>query len=433
MTAFNLKSKESRASLDTKHEPYWHELDRGFHLGYRKAESGGMWYVRRYNGKGYIKRRLGHADDNRPADNINVLNFTQARKKATAYEDVIEHVEVQKHPALYSVSDAVREYLDWYKAHRKAYSRTKQIIGAHILPKLGNESVQSLTTARLSKWLQDLATSTPTSKKGHPLPPYATRTDTGDRTKGKGRIVYEYTALPYDLWTDEMKRKRKSSANRVFTILKAALNHAWRMDRVSDASAWQKVKPFHAVDAPRVAHLSEKEATALLNAASDDFRPLAKAALLTGCRYGELTRLQARHLNDGHLFIEETKTGKSRYVPLSAEGLKFFNGLAKGKGKNDLLLTHTSGEVWGQSHQIRPMREACLGAGIDPPVGFHVLRHTYATLLLRSDGTRGVSIRYVADLIGDSVATCEKHYGHVVRDDLQAEVSRKLPSFGGTS
>jgi hypothetical protein len=37
----------------------------------------------------------------------------------------------------------------------------------------------------------------------------------------------------------------------------------------------------------------------------------------------------------------------------------------------------------------------------------------------------------VAALIGDSVATCEKHYGHVIQDDLQKEVARKLPSFGG--
>lgn len=48
-----------------------------------------------------------------------------------------------------------------------------------------------------------------------------------------------------------------------------------------------------------------------------------------------------------------------------------------------------------------------------------------------SDGSQGVSIRYVAALIGDSVATCEKHYGHVIQDDLRKEVAGKLPSFGG--
>jgi len=228
-----------------------------------------------------------------------------------------------------------------------------------------------------------------------------------------------------------MQRKRKSTANRILTVLKAALNYAWREGNGGDREEWQKVKPFEDADAPKVSHLTEEQAKALLAAASKDFRSMARAALLTGCRYGELTRLKVSDLDSSQLFIEKTKTGKSRHVPLSNDGVAFFKALATGKQQNELLLTHQDGSNWDRSHQTRPMRQACEKASIDPPVGFHVLRHTYATLLLRTDGSQGVSIRYVAALIGDSVATCEKHYGHVIQDDLRKEVARKLPSFGG--
>jgi integrase len=265
----------------------------------------------------------------------------------------------------------------------------------------------------------------------NPRPPFGEKVATGELNR-VGNPVYKYREIPIEQWTEDMKRKRKSTANRVLTVLKAALNYAWRNDKVEDPGAWQKVKAFHGADAPKIKYLTEAEASKMLQAASDDFRPMAMAALLTGCRYGELCRLEAFDFANGQIFIAKEKSDKPRHVPLSDSGIAFFKALAKGKTKTDLLLTHLDGSNWDKSHQARPMRQACEKAGIDP-VGIHVLRHTYATLLLRTDGSQGVSIRYVAALIGDSVTTCEKHYGHVIQDDLQKEVARKLPSFGGVS
>jgi integrase len=236
-----------------------------------------------------------------------------------------------------------------------------------------------------------------------------------------------------------MQRKRKSSANRILTVLKAALNYAWTQGHGGDRDQWRRVKPFEKADAPRVKHLSRSEAIALIEAASDDFRPMVKAALFTGCRYGELCKLRVRHLYEKYvnkekktfLHIATSKTDKPRDVPLSPAGKEFFAELAKGRKPDAPLLTHEDGSEWGKSHQSRPMELACKAAGIEP-VGFHILRHTYATLLLKSeDGSPGMSLAYVAKAIGDSVATTAKHYAHVVEDDLQSEVERKLPSFGG--
>jgi len=432
MSRYSLKSKESRTYLKPQGAPYWQEIDTGLHLGYRKNKKGGVWCVRRrINGK-YIKKSIGDADDQLPADDIAVLSFTQARKLAEDFFEITEAAEAPKRiKGAYTIADAVTDYLDWYQLNRKAYERTNLVCKAHILPSLGQIKISQLKTRRINKWLQDIAKSPPRASGGKPKPPYATKINTGKLTKRNYNIIYKYKPLPYSEWTEEMQRKRKSTANRILTVLKAALNYAWREGNGGDREEWQKVKPFEDADAPKVSHLTEEQAKALLAAASKDFRSMARAALLTGCRYGELTRLKVSDLDSSQLFIEKTKTGKSRHVPLSNDGVAFFKALATGKQQNELLLTHQDGSNWDRSHQTRPMRQACEKASIDPPVGFHVLRHTYATLLLRTDGSQGVSIRYVAALIGDSVATCEKHYGHVIQDDLRKEVARKLPSFGG--
>ena len=83
--------------------------------------------------------------------------------------------------------------------------------------------------------------------------------------------------------TDEAIRRRRASANRVLTMLKAALNHAFDEGHVANRDAWgRKLKPFRDVDKARVRYLSVEEARRLINACDAEFRPLAQAALQTG-------------------------------------------------------------------------------------------------------------------------------------------------------
>src|SRR3974390_1972337 len=53
----------------------------------------------------------------------------------------------------------------------------------------------------------------------------------------------------------------------------------------------RKLKPFRNVDVAKVAYLTVAQAQRLINAADPDFRLLVRAALETGCRYSELTRM----------------------------------------------------------------------------------------------------------------------------------------------
>src|SRR5262249_11091739 len=114
---------------------------------------------------------------------------------------------------------------------------------------------------------------------------------------------------------EDGRRARKASANRTLTVLKAALNFAWREGKGPSGSAWRRVEPFEAVEAARVRYLTVPEAKRLLNACVAEFRPMVQAALQTGCRYGELTRLQRQDFNPeaGTLAVRKSKSGKPRH------------------------------------------------------------------------------------------------------------------------
>jgi integrase len=107
-------------------------------------------------------------------------------------------------------------------------------------------------------------------------------------------------------------------------MLKAALNHAYDEGHVASRDAWgRRLAPFEKVEAARVRYLTVAEAERLINACEPDFRALVRAALETGCRYGELVRwLEVCDFNAdaSTVAIRQSKTGKPRQVVLTAEG-----------------------------------------------------------------------------------------------------------------
>jgi integrase len=174
----------------------------------------------------------------------------------------------------------------------------------------------------------------------------------------------QYRAPPA---TDEEARRRRATANRVLTMLKAALNHAFDEGHVANRDAWRrKLKPFRGAEAARVRYLSIAEAQRLMNASDPEFRPLVQAALMTGCRYGELARLEVQDFNAeaGTIAIRRSKSGKARHVVLTDEGATFLTRLCAGRAGHELMLRHDGGSPWKKSEQGRPMREAVARAKI---------------------------------------------------------------------
>jgi integrase len=129
----------------------------------------------------------------------------------------------------------------------------------------------------------------------------------------------------------------------------------------------------------------------------------------------------------GSILVAESKSGKPRRVPVTAEGVQFFESLAAGKLPDDLLLTKADGSSWAKSEQFRRIRAACDAARISPAVNFHALRHTTASLLVE----RGTPLAFVAEILGHSdIRMVSKHYAHLAPSVVAESIRANLPSFG---
>ena len=148
----------------------------------------------------------------------------------------------------------------------------------------------------------------------------------------------------------------------------------------------------------------------------------------TGCRYGELIVLEVRDFNSdaGTLAIRQSKTGKPRHVVLSDEGQAFFRQTCAGRAGSEPMFTKENG-AWLKSHQRRPMGQAVKRAKITPPINFHGLRHTWASLAVMN----GMHLMVVARNLGHvDTRMVEKHYGHLAPSYIADAVRASAPRFG---
>lgn len=228
--------------------------------------------------------------------------------------------------------------------------------------------------------------------------------------------------------TADARRRRRSSANRILTILKAALNVAYRSEKISSDDAWRRVRPFGKTEAARLRYLSDDETRRLVNACSNKIRPLVTAALLTGARYSELTGLEVWDFDrySKTLWLRETKAGTPRAVYLEAEGVELLCSAVADKGRHDLIFPRPDGKRWGAAHQARPMLAASEAAGLEP-VGFHDLRRTFGARL----AMKGVPIAVIGEALGHSdERITRKHYAHLAPSYVADTIRNAVTGLG---
>jgi integrase len=411
-TVHNAKidSRSARAKLSANKSAYWTSLAPGCALGYRKGAKGGVWLAKIVKEDFRKEKTIGPADDAFDADGVTALSYADAQEKARQW--ISAQAKNQANGGLpetgpYTVSDAVGDYIADYKRRGgKALQETRQRADAFIIPTLGAIEVARLTSPQIRGWHEALAKSPPRlrSKIGKPL---SFRDTTGD---------------------PEAERRRRATANRTMTVLKAALNHAFNEGKAQTDEAWRRTKPFREADAAKVRYLSHAECKRLVNSCDPAFRPMMQAALLTGCRYGELAALHCHDFDAtaGTVSIRVSKSGKPRHVVLASEGIRLFEQVTNGKLGGELIFVRPDKKAWGKSHQFRYLREACAIAKIEPAVSFHILRHSYASHLIQA----GAPLPIIAANLGHAdTRMTERHYAHLSKSYVAEVIRAAMPTL----
>ncbi|MDR7040481.1 integrase [Methylobacterium sp. BE186] len=408
-----IDSRSARAKLAERREPYWTVISAGCAIGYRKGAKGGTWVARMRDEAKQHYEALGAADDSRDPDGLTVFSFSQAQERARDFftrkaRELAGHAEPSQGP--YTVSAAVSDYLAARERRgSKGVRADRYAANARIIPELGSIEVAKLTAKRIRDWHHKVAEA-----------PKLLRT---------GKDAAAQKTAPVDSRDSEAVRARRSTANRLLTVLKAALNHAFHEGKAASDEPWRKVKPYREADAAVVRYLSALECLRLVNTCEPAFRNIVRGALVTGCRYGELTRLKVTDFNRdaGTVAVRQSKAGKPRHVALNTEGQQLFSALTAGRGPRDLIFTRADGDAWGVSHQQRPLIEASERAKLDPPATFHILRHTYASIL----AMRGAPMGVIAAQLGHAdTRMTEKHYAHLAPSYVADTVRSALPAYG---
>jgi integrase len=406
-----ISTRSARTSLRQRSEPYWRSISKGLSVGYRRGANGGTWIVRHFSvDTGRKIEALGIADDFADADGIRVLSFDQAQSAAREWwnKKLQEHSGelVSGH---YTVGMAMDDYIgDSENSKRKKLPKTRLIIESHIKPTLGGIELAKLTHRRVKAWRDALATTAPRLRT-RPGKPQAYR--------------------DVDMSNPDILRARQATANRVLTVLKAALNYAESESRrITTDAAWVDVKPYSDVDVPKVRFLTMNEVTAFTPVCESDFQKLVEGALVSGCRYGELTamKVNAFDAGQGTVYVAESKNGESRYVELNDEGIALFKTLTQDRDADETMFLRSNGKSWKQSEQQRPMDAACDAAKLEG-VTFHILRRTYASHAVMN----GMPIKVLADNLGHKdTRITERHYAHLSKSYKQKLIRENAPTFG---
>jgi len=226
-----------------------------------------------------------------------------------------------------------------------------------------------------------------------------------------------------------LERKAKvseSTINRELACLKTILSVAIDWNKLVASFPLKKIE-LTKENNTRTRVLSPGEETRLMAEATPHLRPMITLALNTGMRLGEILKLRREHVNFTTRMItipaENSKSKKSRLVPMKDEVLDLIRGLAPAGG---FIFRKRNGEPY--KSVITGFKAACQQAKKDPDdkkdpgiVGlvFHDLRHTFATRFIEAGG----NVVILSKILGHStISITYNRYCHPSNDAMLAAV-----------
>jgi len=250
------------------------------------------------------------------------------------------------------------------------------------------------------------------------------------------------------------KSYRDTTTARKVASLKSFFNFLVQEEAISD-------DPTEFLNAPKVGrslpkYLSEEEVEKLLDTAAGEQSPegrrdrtMLELLYATGVRVSELVSLDVQDVNLLEGYIRCTGKGsRERIAYMYPRAIKVLSeycndarpillGPAKSNSRSNssrpeetkggvevkaLFVNHRKDRLTRQ-WVWTVLKNYAKKAGLDKPITPHVLRHSFATHMLRG----GASLRHVQELLGHSSITTTQVYTHLTTEHVRLEYDRSHP------
>lgn len=356
-----------------KKTDYWDTGENCSGLVLECRQSGGKtWYLRYQNLQGrQCQHKIARYGD---------LTFDQVRKAAKRLRAEVvlggdPSADRQVVRSIPAYAELAQQHLDHAKTYQKSYATTEMIMRKHIRPRWDRMLISDIRQPDVAKWLA--------SKADEGLAP---------ATVEKIRVIF----------------------NRSFELAAR-----WEIPG-ADKNPVRGV-PRRPINNARDRFLSIEETKRLQAAVAKSRNPLLRyivgLLLLTGARVSELLSAEWRYvdLERRRWFIPTSKTGKSRYVPLSQAAVDLIDRIPRPKGAIYLFQNPaTKKPITTIKHAWQTARRAAKL----PDLHIHDLRHSAASFMINA----GIDLYAVGKVLGHASHASTARYSHVANDRLQAAV-----------
>ncbi|WP_341937893.1 phage integrase [Marinimicrobium sp. C2-29] len=196
--------------------------------------------------------------------------------------------------------------------------------------------------------------------------------------------------------------------NNELGYLNAVYNYLWGTDQIGYQSPLIKVKPIKQKE-KELTFLTLEQCRELLDKVA--FNPslylATRLCLETGARWGEALNLSISQVGQGRVTYTDTKSGKNRTVPISAD-------------LETAIREHAKGQFQVFNTSINAFRRALAKCSFKLPKGqaAHALRHTYASHFMMNGG----DILTLQRILGHSSIALTMRYAHLSPQHLAGAV-----------
>jgi integrase len=211
--------------------------------------------------------------------------------------------------------------------------------------------------------------------------------------------------------TLEAKGLAAMTVRHILSDLRCLFRYAVEVGERKDSPWRSSLLPRMVEEAPK--RLTDEDVEAVLDAATGGYSLAIRLALATGLRWGELHRLQWRHVigtPHPHLVLEKTKSGRVRRVPLPPDAVALLKQ-ERARTKSVFVLPFRAKNPCSFVDRI----EVVSGVRWH----FHQLRHTFACRWLEAGGSKEA----LQKILGHSTIRLTERYGALSDDAVFAEAS----------